>query len=96
VRQLPSAGAATEGTTHATEVERVMQLSLAADLDEALGRAAAGVHSLLAFRGGQPQQQFVESVRSNLLRDYVDELAAWAVGESDVGEQMRCWAEARL
>jgi hypothetical protein len=96
VRQLPSAGAATEGTTHATEVERVMQLSLAADLDEVLGRAAAGVHSLLAFRGGQPQQQFVESVRPNLLRDYVDELAAWAVGESDVGEQMRCWAEARL
>lgn len=62
-------------------------------LDDVLKVAAATVHRLLAFQAEQPQQHFAESVRTHLLRDYVDELAAWAVGESESGEQLRCWAQ---
>ena len=63
-----------------------------ADDDASLAHAAEAVHGLLARRGEQPQQQFDDDVRLHLLRDYVDELVAWAVGDKgSCGEQLRCW-----
>ena len=49
-------------------------------------------HEFLSF--GEAAM-FDESVREHLMRDYVDELTYWAVGEDcgAQGEQMRCWAE---
>ena len=80
---------------------------LPADLAEpALADAARAVHAALARRDAQPQQHFDTldcagtctereglDLRRHLLADYVDLLAAWAVGEDAAGGLVHCWAQ---
>lgn len=71
---------------------RQLPLTANGEHAEQLRSAAAEIWRLLAFSAEQPQQRFDESVRPHLLRDYVDELVAWAVGEELASSLLRCWA----
>ena len=58
----------------------------------AVAAAAAAVRRVLAEAGPEPQQRLESALQEHLLRDYVDELAGWAVGPgAAAGELIRCW-----